>query len=478
MVEFAVTSQSELAREMLSSEDGAREFEGLLIACCLDSREFLDAAVGVLNFDAVHQDFSRNDFFDSTLGLIYEATFFFKQAWRQGNPWPANRTEWIKALTPWFALIFRKNPDIPVELKARAFQDIMAIPETAPGTLDTVQDGLMDFLYMVRYDKSLRKFHSSDPVLRMEMLDSVPRSINRPTGKEILVSAKETLHRARTGTVAGKPFATGLKSFDRYYGNVAAEGDAWLFFAGSGGGKSVVAGNIAVHSALEHGMKSVLLSTEMPPHTMLMRMAASAMKKPYEKVKKYLNPSMPCPYDDQIEEWLDRVDPFVMVQNYNDLAGATPEDKIMKLVDEFIRRHKAAPDIILLDWLGSALEQSFENAWQKQEVFSRLAQFMAKLADDLKGLSFTFAQAKATSRNKSAIYPADIKDCTGLDMSMEGVCGMTNLPAAQGVDDDAFDEEASSAPDQFWCVSKVREGKTRRLPVRQDFSTMRFSMRT
>lgn len=477
MPKIAASATLDITKDLLRNSRGLDEFQECLLACCLDSPDTLGDFSQVINKNEVTGDFGFSDFTDPSFSLLYHVVWLFRVSWDQKSPYPRDRAEWILSLGPWMQLELRRNPDMPQELAVRAFEHVTSLNRLAPGMLELAYDGLTDYVTSVRYLRLEKTLKNAEPATRLAEYADVPRTVCRPQTNRLLPSPLSIMQTAQADPGMTVPFKTGFALFDRYYGHPALAGDAWLFYSGSGGGKTVLACDIAAFSAMEEGRKVLYVTTEMSPSVLLLRMVSAHMNRKYSLLMQVLTDREgTSPYAAEVNDWLLRAAGLVDVQWYADIQGSTPKEKLNRIVDEYEKKHGYLPEVVIFDWLGSALDQAFSDAWGKQEAYNQVAKDVAQLADDIKGITATFAQSKSKEIKSQNLHVSNMKDCSGLDQFMEGVCGITVCPENE-FEDSGNEREENVKENQYFCINKYRHGRTGRIPVRRNFARMRFEDR-
>jgi hypothetical protein len=130
--------------------------------------------------------------------------------------------------------------------------------------------------------------------------------------------------------------------------------------------------------------------------------------------------------------------------------------------------------MVIFDWIGKAIDEAFEDSWMKRELYNRVANKMASLADEkggINGLTMVLAQANPSVKNKTNLTEFDTSDSKALAQPMEGVIGITSLMA---MEETGTGSDEVHRPQQFWVVPKCREEASTRVAVLREFDRMRF----
>jgi hypothetical protein len=104
----------------------------------------------------------------------------FHQSWMPGNPWPANRQQWVQATLPHLRMFFQKNPSYPQMFLQETVTHILTLPFSGPGDLDLIYDGLVDYVTGHRYFLLESQLSKLDPAAKKDLFESTPRSIRVP----------------------------------------------------------------------------------------------------------------------------------------------------------------------------------------------------------------------------------------------------------------------------------------------------------
>ena len=172
-------------------------------------------------------------------------------------------------------------------------------------------------------------------------------------------------------------------------------------------------------------------------------------------------------------EWLtEGAGSRIQIFDYRELPGVDYKEKLKRAMEAFYQHYGRAPDFVVWDWIGKALDSGLTDAWQKREAYNGVASTMVDLAVELQGNTLTLAQANKDTKGKSTYVDSDTQDSRSLSDGMMGVVGITSIPSANAADGGS--EQAQHQEKQWWVVCKCREEQALRIEVLRRFGSARF----
>lgn len=469
--QIAPSAQHDLTRSMLSDPARLREFSELILRCCAYDEPLFRQAASCLNFDAIENTYSRDDFLDPIDSLCFLSMQEVQKMHYEGNPWPANGPEWSQAVLPVLTDFFARNPDIPAQFGQECVNRFFYLQPPSVGERDRLCDGLVDYVRGVRHIQLDGSVMGMDPARKMQAYTDLPRTIRIPNQEIVNFHNEDILTQLFSAPNPCKPFLTGIRSFDHNYGSRAQGGDAWLAFGHPGGGKTNLACQTMGNSAVA-GRKVLYVTTEVKAATLLMRACASVTSISLSTLRGMTGSLGDHPQAKAFSTWLiNGPGRNVTVFDYREIQGVDYREKLDRMLDVFQRKHGAIPDLVIWDWIGKALDTGFETPWQKREAYNGVAGLMVSLADQLDGVTLTLAQAAKETKNRAHYAQSDTQDSKSLADGMEGALGITSLmDMAEG----STDDHEVHKEQQYLCVCKCREEQALRLRVLRNFQYSRF----
>lgn len=470
-ISISPTATHDITKQQLSSPERLQNFGGKIVACCMVSQELFRLANTCLNFDANVATYSRNDFLHPVDGLVFSGMQEFAQCWVSGNPWPQDALQWATALIPHLDHFFKKNPEFPVSYKEEALRRMLELPLPQMGDMDRVCDGLVDYVVGVRYQLLERKAAYLDPAYRRAEYAKVARSVRVPGTKADIQSTDEFLNLLFTASPPTKPITTGVRNFDYYYGSKALGGDAMLFFAHPGGGKTNAACQTAAFTAAS-GKLVMYVSTEVKKQILLFRMCSAGTSTAYNLIKGVAGGDPGSPQARTFITWL-TAGPGrnICVFDYRDVVGIDYRERLDRMLDTFVRTYGRPPDLLIWDWIGGALDSGYNTPWEKREAYNGVANLMVAKAGEMDNATMTLAQADKETKNKTNLHESNTADSKSLADRMTLACGFTAL---MQLSESNAQEQETYKDEQYWVVCKCREEVSMRLPVLRNFGLARF----
>lgn len=283
--------------------------------------------------------------------------------------------------------------------------------------------------------------------------------------------------------------STGIPGLDMCLNGGFGEGECNLVFSGSGGGKSICAGQVAWHEAFNGGYP-LIVSTELRSREFVVRIVSGAASVP-------INLIQDCRNFAQIRDVVARGLPHRLQE----------VDKVLKVIASRIRIHKVAAEdglsarallesehekfkaklshtstLVILDWLGTLADGSATmSSSERSMAWEIAANGCVKFAETTLIPTLVLAQATNDAQTKAVLVLNDIGIGKGIGKNMTCVVGITNLADRAGVE--AATKGKGEMPssmflkDQLFCICKARKGESTNVPVTRDFLYQRFKPR-
>lgn len=254
-------------------------------------------------------------------------------------------------------------------------------------------------------------------------------------------------------------------------------GDAYMFQAPTGGGKTVMATQILV-DLIGQGRKGLFISTEQPWREIEPRLISNAVDIPiseeflrnqfdYQKAEE-LQPSSRL---DDIIAWEESIKGMFVFSHWNtDNTQSVRTD-----LEATIRKSRSLlgcdPEFVILDWIGGALGSDV-NSDNLRFVYQATADAFAAASQKHNFIGIAFAQSKM-DRTYYALGSEQLAECKTMHRKFTALVGITAISVKDDQQQQANTEPKYQA-DQFLDVSKSRKGEAARIRVKRDFKYQRF----
>lgn len=270
---------------------------------------------------------------------------------------------------------------------------------------------------------------------------------------------------------------TGFHSVDAAFGGGVGLQESSLIMACPSAGKTVLATQFAGSFAMS-GVKTLFVSTEQDHRRLQPRFISAICGVPFDKIKDKVSEMAMTP--EQITHFRKcaaRLDENLIMVNWqdnsDDFAGA-----IEALFDQAVLEFGGQPPMIMmLDWLGGAFgKRVAHDPGLYRRALRGGADAMSDVAKKFKMHTITCAQlATVQCKNKMNVDSTMLSECKTLHEPMTNALGVTFIEDAEARD--SAEDKAQMSLNQYFCISKSRQGTDRKIPVSRQFRYQRFAYR-
>ncbi len=288
---------------------------------------------------------------------------------------------------------------------------------------------------------------------------------------------------------------TGIAGLDSCLNGGWGEGECYLMFSGTGGGKSCLAGQCAWHEC-QTGGYPLIISTELRAHEYVNRIISASCSIPINIIQDCLNVKqlrmavagnpMFALHTPKMDEALRKIRSRLRVHKISSEEGLNARSAVEREVERYVTATGRQPTWVCLDWLGTLADVG--SASGKADASARIAMWEASASGCVKfseqsGIPMVvLAQAVNDSMRKKVLTIGDIGIAKGIGKNMVAVIGITNAMDEAGIR--AALSGQSDMPrsmfleDQFFCVCKSRKGEGTNVKVKRNFRYQRFDADT
>lgn len=268
---------------------------------------------------------------------------------------------------------------------------------------------------------------------------------------------------------------SGLTQLDAKIGGGFGEKEHSLFIAGTGGGKTVMACQLAATFAL-NGEPGIFISTEQGHEELEPRIYSNLCSIPFNLIKDGVKEDK-LPEDKlKLVEELDRQ--LAAKLTFLDWKDDRSKSVMQDLENEVLRFTETKgfpPKWMIFDWIGGGLGQlSVKDLALVRQIYQLTADKMAQIADTHNMVTISFAQAAtAKAKNNAKIDSDCMAECKSMGRAAVNIIGISALT------DNTDEQEGVNAPPmyrdkQFFYVSKARKGEGAMIPFRREFAFQRI----
>ncbi len=268
-----------------------------------------------------------------------------------------------------------------------------------------------------------------------------------------------------------KLMSTGEPELDRILDGGFYHGGAYMFLAPTGGGKTVVAAQMALNAAGLSGKNTLFITTEDKPRILKMRMCSNWCDIPYEHIIKPgrvnvddLRPAQKARYHSLSDILTNKID-FV---DWSTDSLATRDLPI--LMEKYRDKKGYNPDFVVFDWIGGATDKSNLMFYRLQ--YQQQADYMAEFADDCNSVVFFTAQASPSAYKNKIVSGEDAAENKTLQARCFGTLGLSALKRKDLGEESGI--QSTYEDRQYLSATKLRHGLGGTKAVSRDFRYQRL----
>jgi hypothetical protein len=272
--------------------------------------------------------------------------------------------------------------------------------------------------------------------------------------------------------------SSGLPQLDKAIGGGYAKSNSYCFVAYTGTGKTTFGVQMAATFCNLQGLKGIFVTTEETPMQIKLRMIAHCCNIDWGYLMTNSATFEPTSLDPKkyamYKKMMDNMSNSFRVVDWS-VAGNINQD-IEEVVEQFITDKGCAPDFLIFDWLGGALDNLSTSGGSNdgdrlRHVYNSAAERLRQIGKKYRPVVIYMMQAKANALNRSRVGQDMIGESFGPSKGVSAVIGMS------AVQEDGGDEAGSKntyAERQTLFVGKSRHGPGGAVPFRRNFAVQRL----
>lgn len=285
--------------------------------------------------------------------------------------------------------------------------------------------------------------------------------------------------------------STGIAGLDECMNGGWGDAECSLLFSGTGGGKTITAGQCAWWEADHNQGYPLIVSTEVKAREYVARIVSGACSVKINVIQDCANFSQirqavaADPGSSfrikKVNEVLDRIRERLRIAKINTDDGLEARAMLEREVLKFLNKVGHMPTWVCLDWLGSMADIGGGNRQSTSEralAWEYAANGCVKFAETTGIPTLVLAQAVNDAQLKRILTLSDIGISKGIAKNMVNAIGVTNSIDQAGikaaVTGKAEMPSSMFLKEQFFCVCKSRKGEGRNIPVQRNFLYQRF----
>lgn len=289
--------------------------------------------------------------------------------------------------------------------------------------------------------------------------------------------------------------STGIPALNKALRGGWANGECYLFFSGTGGGKSIIAGQVSANEVQTNGYPLVV-STELTTAAYLTRIISCTCSIDIDLIGDCLSTDALLSLVSQKKpaqvDQVQRAIQTIMSRLVVIYVPPNQEGTVRETLEWALGRFRAIwkqrgydipkPTLLVYDWIGDAADKGLREGAGSAERSKKWEDAGSEVdnlcrAQDIPIVALT--QAVNGAEHFPYLTLKEIGVGKGLAKKFTAAIGITNL-----IDKEALKEEMSENPnakavtldEQKFCLCKARIGKQMAIPVKREFHFQRFSM--
>jgi replicative DNA helicase len=482
-------------------------FENIFIACVRQDLKFFDLVKNVVCLKSGSQKKHMDDFDNPFNNIIYRAIRDYNSIFEKSpSVFSPIKEDWLKG----WLLRNAHSGEIVMESEIPEvidhFNNNIAKVTAEAHTLQFAKQGISSYLKARRASKiarqvSLSGLNIDDLALMCE--ENVDLISTLEEDKRIVQSVPDRIQIQDMplfddpNKMLVETLECDIPGLNEAMGGGFRKGSAYMLMAGTGGGKTVFACQIAATFAYVNGAVGLFISTEQSSDELYRRIVSNRCRIPHRAISKGIfESSLNTREMEAFIEFRKNVAKlnkgclqFANWGNYEKKAGSKILSQIESEMDIFEEESGKKTDFVILDWIGGALGSMAEAGDKTRHVYQEAADAMDELARKRNVVAIALAQAHVSSANKIQISAADLAECKSMTRNYAGVIGITSLYSEEyarqmheeknkkkkdyrvGSD---LDDAVSFSTKQYLYVSKARFGIQKAVPFKREYEFQRM----
>ena len=352
--------------------------------------------------------------------------------------------------------------------------------------LDTYFPAWLSSVRVKGYARKAQMSQIADAATFAAMVDADIRKAR----SAIYSAASDDMYQAMYGTSEeGKVRRpTGFPAIDDATNGGWGDGECFALFAGTGGGKSVAAGQVGYHNAMCNG-DTLILTTELPVVEYMVRIISNACHIKINLIQDCLNMG-------QVRQIIAATDPVALPRFEIALKIMSEHMRIVKLhpdqglnaraimeleVQRYEQQMGRKPTLVIFDWLGRIADVAATGSASDRTVAWERAADSCVQFSEISGIpALILLQAVNNAAMKGVLTQDDVGISKGVLKQMVMGFGITNQLDKAAIKEAALaggltHRISTTLQDQLFCIAKSRKGEGTFIPVKRDFLYQRFT---
>lgn len=275
------------------------------------------------------------------------------------------------------------------------------------------------------------------------------------------------------------------------------KGKAYLIMGGQGGGKTIIACQLASAFSYSCNANGLFISTEQNSDELYCRIVANRCGIPHRIISNgiFKDKLTPMELDNYMKFRRDVMSLTcgdMRIANWGNKEKNILSKSVSQQIDDEIKMYEDETgkkiDYVILDWIGGALGNLAENADKIRLIYQDTADSLEALARKRNFVAVALAQLHPSAVNRVQLTAADLSECKSMSRNYSGVIAITSLYSEE-YNRQIFEEKNKRRKDfrissdiddavsyntkQYLSISKARFGVQKNVPFKREYEYQR-----
>lgn len=447
-------------------------YEAQVLAACCKSTAFFNRFKDAICVHPRDPKLRQDDFGFPADNLLYRVLTNYREAVAGTPGTDVVSTDYVHITLQALVSVGDALPDQANMALSRLPQILMQQVESV---LPFIEQNVAYWLSKRRVHKLTQRLSVDDKEWKPE---DVAREIYEAQDVQRLVAGETYTHLFGAGykrqRMDGMRLQTGINRFDAAIGGGLGMGEAALFIAPQGAGKTVTACQLAATFALG-GNDGMLISTEQSHEELEPRIISNCCRIEFDRIKDGIqHANLTLEEKERIHQLEKAINGRLTIYDWMG-RGKSIAVNLREEVRAYREKRGKSPGFIIVDWIGGGLGNlTPQQMAQMRHIYQQAADEIPVIAKQDNMVAVAFMQANTVqAKNNVRIDSACIMECKTAGARATTVVGISCLQESL-TELESGNGKAPYTEKQYWYVSKARKGTGGLVQVRRNFRFQRF----